>query len=215
MADKFNLPVKDLLAKRVGMACSNPDCRRPTTGPSLDGGITNIGIAAHIHAAAEGGARFKKEQTKAERSSVENGIWLCQPCAKIIDDDENKYSENLLRQWKDISEKIASLETIGYSVSKGRSFSILEKKMPELIDEMRTDLSTDPFVRRFVTLSKKHVYGGDREKVFCYYFEEHENLKGKLLVAQNYNAVLDITYNNTDRYEFTEDFAEYLLGEIQ
>jgi hypothetical protein len=34
--DDFNLKTKDTLAKRVGMRCSNPDCRQPTSGPETD-----------------------------------------------------------------------------------------------------------------------------------------------------------------------------------
>ncbi|MCK2184103.1 hypothetical protein [Halomonas getboli] len=31
---------------------------------------------------------------------MENGIWLCQSCAKLIDNDESRYPVALLRQWK-------------------------------------------------------------------------------------------------------------------
>jgi hypothetical protein len=36
-------------------------------------------------------------------------------------------------------------------------------------------------------------------------------LKPMLTVMKNYNAIIETTYNNTNRYEFTEEFAEYLL----
>ena len=35
-----------------------------------------------------------------ERSSDANGIWLCQSCSKLIDSDENRYTVELLHQWK-------------------------------------------------------------------------------------------------------------------
>jgi hypothetical protein len=31
-----------------------------------------------------------------------------------------------------------------------------------------------------------------------------------LKVMQNYGAITETTHNNIDRYEFTEDFVEYL-----
>jgi hypothetical protein len=34
----------DRMAKRVGMKCSYPDCRAPTSGPDAAGGVTNIGV---------------------------------------------------------------------------------------------------------------------------------------------------------------------------
>ena len=55
--DEFDTKVKEALAKRVGVKCSNPDCRKPTSGPSDESNLkhTNIGVASHICAAAPGG----------------------------------------------------------------------------------------------------------------------------------------------------------------
>src|SRR3990172_9122164 len=51
--DDFPAGVKDELAKRVSYLCSNPRCRQPTSGPqSSPSGTVNIGVAAHITAAA-------------------------------------------------------------------------------------------------------------------------------------------------------------------
>jgi hypothetical protein len=38
--DEFLDDTKDLLAKRVGMRCSNPNCRQPTSGPNAMRGFT-------------------------------------------------------------------------------------------------------------------------------------------------------------------------------
>ena len=46
--------------------------------------------------------------------------------------------------------------------------------------------------------------------IFSYFFEDHEHLREKIKLCENYGAVVNITINNVDRYEFTEDFAEYL-----
>src|ERR1035441_5569741 len=80
------------MAKRVGMRCSNPNCRQQTSGPREDPRNTvNIGVAAHIAAAASGGPRYDGGLTSTERSSSDNGIWLCQNCAKLIDSDDERY----------------------------------------------------------------------------------------------------------------------------
>lgn len=84
--------------------------------------------------------------------------------------------------------------------------------MPSLIAEVREDISSAPFIREFIVGSKKWSYNGDpHNPIFSYYFEDHENLKPMLKVMQNYDAIIETTYNTVDRFEFTEDFAEYLL----
>lgn len=99
--DDFSVLTRDRLAKRVGVRCSNPSCRKLTTGPRTESThIINIGVAAHITAAASGGPRFDPLLSSEERESAENGIWLCQNCAKMIDNDPTRYSTEILRGWK-------------------------------------------------------------------------------------------------------------------
>ena len=111
--DDFNRPVVDRLAKRVGMRCSHPECRAPTSGPDAAEGVTNIGVAAHITAASPGGARYNEALTAEQRSHFENGIWLCQSCAKLVDDDELTFTVAVLREWKETAEHMAALEARG------------------------------------------------------------------------------------------------------
>ena len=40
-----------------------------------------------------------------ERSSPENGIWLCHLCSTIIDKDEKKYTVKKLKKWKEAAEQ--------------------------------------------------------------------------------------------------------------
>lgn len=52
--------------------------RKLTIGPKKeDGGAMTEGIAAHITAAAQGGPRYCSTLSAEERSSIDNGIWLC------------------------------------------------------------------------------------------------------------------------------------------
>lgn len=109
--DDFPQKIKDLLGNRVGWRCSNPDCRKPTRGANDDPQeITNIGVAAHICAAASGGPRYDFQMSTEERKSAENGIWLCQSCSKLVDDDVVRYSVGLLRIWKENAERLAIAE---------------------------------------------------------------------------------------------------------
>ena len=119
MRDDFSQSVKDLLANRVGWKCSNPNCRKPTRGAGVEKtSIINIGVAAHITAASKGGPRYDENITVQERKSFENGIWLCQSCSKLIDSDEIRYTVDILKRWKDISEQMAVLELEDVTVLK-------------------------------------------------------------------------------------------------
>jgi hypothetical protein len=111
MRDDFTDPTKEILARRVGMRCSNPNCRKLTSGPQTKSDkAINIGVAAHITAASSDGPRYNKYFSSEQRKSIDNGIWLCQNCAKLVDNDEQRYTVDLLRQWKHLSEQAALLE---------------------------------------------------------------------------------------------------------
>lgn len=111
MRDDFKADVKDLLAKRAGMKCSNPNCRRPTSGPQEDPNkALNIGVAAHIAAASKGGPRYDPRMNSQDRRSEANGIWLCQTCAKLVDNDAARYCADLLRRWRRLAEEAALLD---------------------------------------------------------------------------------------------------------
>jgi hypothetical protein len=101
MGDDFSDAVKKTLANRVGHECSNPECRARTSGPQDDPSkAVNLGVAAHITAASPGGPRYDSSLSPEERSGHGNGIWLCQNCAKHIDNDPARYTVDVLRKWK-------------------------------------------------------------------------------------------------------------------
>ena len=109
--DDFTQETKETLAKRVGFRCSNPNCRKLTSGPAIDPGkAVNIGVAAHNAGASPGGERYDPMQTAEQRKSITNGIWLCQTCAKLIDSDAERFPVVLLHKWKSLSEEAASYE---------------------------------------------------------------------------------------------------------
>ncbi|MDO6493084.1 MULTISPECIES: hypothetical protein [unclassified Cellulophaga] len=130
MRDDFSKLTKEILAKRVSYKCSNPNCKKVTVGPhSLNDKIINLGVAAHITAASKGGPRFCKEMESHERKSIKNGIWLCQNCAKLIDTDIQKYSENTLIQWKNEAEKESLLVISSQYVKENKNSTLSENKI--------------------------------------------------------------------------------------
>ncbi|MCR1847944.1 hypothetical protein NSA42_01530 [Paeniclostridium sordellii] len=103
--DDFKENTKKTLAQRVGYICSNPNCMKQTIGPHSDPNKSlSIGVAAHIKAASPGGPRYDKYMSSEERKSIDNGIWLCENCAKIIDKDIEYYTVELLNNWKQNAE---------------------------------------------------------------------------------------------------------------
>jgi len=108
MRDDFSEDVKRALASRVGNRCSNPDCRALTSGPQEDSAkAVNVGVAAHITAASPGGPRYDDSLSAEERRHPNNGIWMCQNCAKLVDSDPQRYSADLLGGWKARAEEAA------------------------------------------------------------------------------------------------------------
>lgn len=124
MRDDFSPKTKDILAKRVGFNCSNPRCRQITSGPQSDPQkAVNIGVAAHITGASKEGPRYDPNLSSSQRKSIDNGIWLCQNCAKLIDNDKHKYTSLLLCKWKEKAEEYASQLIEGYStVCRNRQY---------------------------------------------------------------------------------------------
>jgi hypothetical protein len=112
--DDFTKSTIDILAKRVGYLCSNPNCKKPTIGAhEQKDKSTSIGIAAHITAASPGGPRYDDTLTIEQRKNIDNGIWLCSNCATLIDKDKEKYKIDLIKDWKIKAEIDSKLRLIG------------------------------------------------------------------------------------------------------
>jgi hypothetical protein len=110
--DDFSAATSTELAKRVAYRCSAPSCGAPTIGPSdvRKGRVTNVGVGAHITAAARGGPRYDESLSQEERAGYGNGIWLCSIHAKLIDDNEDRFTVRLLQRWKKNAERNARVQ---------------------------------------------------------------------------------------------------------
>ncbi|MGY6708325.1 MAG: hypothetical protein ACXIVF_08355 [Rhizobiaceae bacterium] len=148
--------------------------------------------------------------TAEERSAAENGIWLCQTCSRLIDVDMHSHTIEQLREWKTLAEMRAYLGLRGFSIVVSRTFERLERMVPDLVAEMREDIANSPFTRELIAFKRGWSYGGQVRPYFTYYYDDHDELLGKLNVMENYGALVDIKFNDVYRYEMTEDFVEYL-----
>ena len=131
MRDDFSSGTKETLGKRVNFLCSNPDCQLLTVGPhSEPHKSVNKGVAAHICAAAPGGKRYDDSQTTEQRKGIENGIWLCQNCAKLVDNDEARFPTQLLHAWKVIAES-----RVSHSIESNSSLPTQDANASETIEK--------------------------------------------------------------------------------
>ena len=138
--DNFPKQVIHTLAERANQRCSNPSCGRPTSGPhSISSKSIIIGVAAHICAAAAGGKRYDPNMTPEQRSAIENGIWLCSDCAKLIDSDEQRYTVGLLKKWKTEHENLVSEELV--------SPGLIKKEFVEAVPRIRELLMQPELIR--------------------------------------------------------------------
>jgi hypothetical protein len=117
MREEFTQRTKEILAKRVAWRCSFRGCGIVTIGPGHESNesIINLGEAAHINAASPLGPRFDEKMTSIERTSIDNGIWMCRHHARLIDSDCINYSSETIRQWKLLAEEEAyrTLKEVG------------------------------------------------------------------------------------------------------
>ncbi len=137
--DDFKQTTKDLLAKRVGYHCSNPECGAHTVGPRQgDEGVMNVGVAAHITAASPDGPRYDPSLSPEQRRHPSNGIWLCQNHGKLVDSDEGHFSVEMLRSWKGNAEQRMLDALVGQRVelTPGAESANLESAIQELIDRL-------------------------------------------------------------------------------
>lgn len=129
--DDFRADVKAKLAQRVGYLCSY--CQKATVGPRMgEEGALNLGTAAHIKAASPGGPRYDATQTPAERSHIDNGIWLCNNHAHMIDHDPKEYTVEVLQKWKAEGERRALEQLLS-----GTGPATVHAATPELIASLQ------------------------------------------------------------------------------
>lgn len=61
-------------------------------------------------AASPKGPRFDDSLSSDLRCSLSNAIWLCQRCGALVDRDVDRFTVQVLRDWKERAERAASVE---------------------------------------------------------------------------------------------------------
>jgi hypothetical protein len=94
------------------------------------------------------------------------------------------------------------------------AFQKVKMSMPDLVSEMKADLSREggEFVREFWLASRKWTMNWGRTKRFAYYYEDHDNLDGKIQILENYGFVFMTKSGMAKIYRMTEEFVGLLLA---
>lgn len=93
------------------------------------------------------------------------------------------------------------------------TFARIKQQMPQLIAEMKNDLTEDggDCVREFFVKGKNTMLGGSSKRRFAYFPEEHDNLKGKMDVLENAGLIMDVTTGNVPIYRMSEEFVSFVV----
>lgn len=180
-----------------------------------------VGEECHIISRRPNGTRYNPKFQIDEIDSYSNLILLCRIHHKMIDDQPGEYTTAFLRKLKADHErsvkealKLASSQKSS-SMPKSIESKFLKVKllMPKLIADIKKDLTEEgnKFIREFFIMSNRHILNPENP-CFVYYFEEHNNLNGKMNILENYRFIKDITSKNVKKYRLTEDFVELILG---
>lgn len=66
-------------------------------------------VLRHILQQQRRGPRYDPSLTPEQRSSIDNGIWMCRSHGALIDSDYTIYSVEQLKNWKQLAETQQSL----------------------------------------------------------------------------------------------------------
>lgn len=105
--------------------CAFPDCSNPIVH-----GESVVGQICHIKAEKPKGPRFDMNQSDEERRAYENLILLCRNHHKIIDDDENTYTVEVLNEYKSHHE---SGHTVTAELNDNQIASLIQTALEEIV----------------------------------------------------------------------------------
>ena len=194
--DEFSNATKEVIAKRAGQCCSNPDCHVVTSGPHTeDHKAINLGVAAHITAASLGGPRYNSNLTTEERSSITNAIWLCQKCAKLVDSDIIKFPEEVLIIWK------RSHEVFIKEQMMGRDDSNMTTQAPGVLNISAIYLHPSSTNRSCILDIRVSNQGSSDLIINAIELRVLESLRKMPLGQAQYSAMYDLDISNLEEYE--------------
>ena len=120
---------KRKLLAASGNQCAHPDCNELMFDLDHE---TILGKICHIKGSRPGSARYDKTQLDDERHSFSNLIALCGKHHDLIDDNEDRYTVEVLQRWKiSHEESFLNQREIGW-LGKCQTTLLIEKGYPSL-----------------------------------------------------------------------------------
>lgn len=227
--ENFNSEVKKKLAQRAGFRCSICNCL--TVGPSTESedSVNLTGVAAHISAASPGGRRFSDlPVNSAERSTINNGIWLCANHADLIDGDETFFTSSLLKTYKAKHEEKINFEHKGLKNDSGSVVSIKISNLGLIRNEVTLEfgnknliLGTNGVGKTLVCeliaslknkqyLNRWHKYTWDETNGYSYInYYKNETIKFGIFI--NSDNKISYSFNDVAQPFLNAPFSVFLL----
>lgn len=132
---------KRKLLAASGNQCAHPDCSELMFDLDHE---TILGKVCHIKGSRPTSARYDKDQSDDDRHSFNNLIALCGKHHDLIDDNEERYTVEILRRWKcNHEESFLNQREIGW-LGECRTTIFVEKGGPNFAVEYWFDSNGKP-----------------------------------------------------------------------
>jgi len=129
----ISLKTHKLLWGKSGKMCAFPGCRRELVEEAtLSDDPSIIGEEAHIVGREQIGPRGNSQLTKEERDKEPNLILLCSIHHKIIDDQVNKYTVEVLKKMKFEHEK-----WVEKNLTNEKEFKIIDEPEIDILEQFK------------------------------------------------------------------------------
>lgn len=194
--DEFPPAVRRDLAARAGHKCSLPWCEKATSGPGArPGEVLSDGIAAHITAASSDGPRYDGRLSSVQRSSAENGIWVCTQHGREIDSDSSSFTVDLLRGLKRHREEMAKRELESRSNVEDRSAILVDLPHAHTALQLFEIISPQPYTFSTTSATRNLLREAERpsqildlaSEVIIATWDTHPNVAGILATLLSTN----------------------------
>lgn len=126
--DDFSAPTRQIIKRQAGGCCAKCEIKTTSYDGQNERPLTT-GEAAHIEASCEDGPRYNSEDSSQYRRSVKNGIWLCNQCHALVDNDPSRFGVYRLMEFKEEQrQKISEVVLLSAKSSddKEKAFWVIE-----------------------------------------------------------------------------------------
>jgi len=185
--------------------CYNPDCDNKIIEEE-----SNISAIVHIKGLEPGSARYEANMTDDERNSYQNLMLLCSICHKIVDDQPDKYTAELLKSWKikreaeacskKVSEEPSLLAEAVLKISRDCINSSVERIMIKTPFEISEKIEYNHLVINKDIISKYSGFSGKLDRIYKELEQSGRNLKIRLLEKIN-NVYLRVKGEFSKKYK--------------